>query len=166
MWARRLGVSREALIISARTMVATVASLLLARSLKLPEFYWAPISTIVILLSTVNPLALAWQRFAGTAVGAFLGALIASYPRHNWLVYGAAIFLCGILSSILRLGAAYRFAAITLTIVLLVRHESSPWIVALHRFIEVSLGIAVALLVTVVWRLPQGELGGIPTAQR
>jgi hypothetical protein len=47
----RLGLSREALINSARTAVATVASLLLARSLKLPKFYWAPISTIVILLS-------------------------------------------------------------------------------------------------------------------
>src|SRR5947208_4508185 len=61
-WARRLRLSREALINSARTAVATVASLLLARSLKLPEFYWAPISTIVILLSTINPLTLAWQR--------------------------------------------------------------------------------------------------------
>jgi len=165
-WAGRLGLSRETLIISARTTAATVSAFLLARSLKLPEFYWAPISTIVILLSTVNPLTLAWQRFAGTAVGAVLGALIASYPRHNWLVYGAGIFLCGILSSILRLGAAYRFAAITLTIVLLVRHESSPWVVALHRFIEVSLGIAVALLVTVVWRVPQGGTVGISAAQR
>src|SRR6266576_3260328 len=73
-WARRLGLSREALINSARTAVATVASLLLARSLKLPEFYWAPISTIVILLSTINPLTLAWQRFAGTALGAAPGA--------------------------------------------------------------------------------------------
>src|SRR5205807_5553622 len=73
-WARRLGLSREALINSARTAVATVASLLLARSLKLPEVYWAPISTIVILLSTINPLTLAWQRFAGTALGAALGA--------------------------------------------------------------------------------------------
>src|SRR5438552_18931399 len=72
-WARRLGLSREALINSARTAVATVASLLLARSLKLPEFYWAPISTIVILLSTINPLTLAWQRFAGTALGASAG---------------------------------------------------------------------------------------------
>src|SRR5437870_3482437 len=66
-WARRLGLSREALINSARTAVATVASLLLARSLKLPEFYWAPISTIVILLSTINPLTLAWQRVGGAA---------------------------------------------------------------------------------------------------
>ena len=153
-WAKRLGLTREAFITSARTAVATVASMLLARIMKLPEFYWAPISTIVILLSTVNPLTLAWQRFAGTAVGAALGALIASYPHHNWIVYGAGIFVCGILSSILRLGAAYRFAAITLTIVLLITHSSPPAVVATHRFIEVSLGIAVALLVTVVWPIP------------
>jgi uncharacterized membrane protein YgaE (UPF0421/DUF939 family) len=153
----RLGLTRDAFIISARTTVATIISLLLARLLKLPEFYWAPISTIVILLSTINPLTLAWQRFAGTALGATLGALIAMLPSHNWMVYAAGIFVAGILSSILRLGAAYRFTAITLTIVLLITHASPPWVVALHRFIEVSLGIAVALLVTVAWRVSEKQ---------
>jgi len=151
VWSQRLGLSQEAILSSTRTAVATVLSLLLARSLKMPEFYWAPISTIVILLSTVNPRTLAWQRFVGTALGAFLGALIARYFHPNWMVYGAGIFVCGVLSSILRVGLAYRFAAIALTIVLLITHERSPWIVATHRFIEVSLGIAVALLITVIW---------------
>ncbi len=98
---------------SARTAVAALASMLLARSLKLPEFYWAPISTIVILLSTINPLTLAWQRFAGTALGAVLGALIATVSGPNWIVYGAGIFVCGIVCALLRLTSAYRFAAIT-----------------------------------------------------
>src|SRR2546427_7451848 len=171
-WARRLGLSREALINSARTAVATVASLLLARSLKLPEFYWAPISTIVILLSTINPLTLAWQRFAGTALGAALGALIATYFRPSWMVYGAGIFACGIVCLFLRLESAYRFAAITLSIVLLIAHERAPWIVASHRFVEVSLGIAVALLTAEVWRGAGGEGGerwgpgaGLPAAR-
>lgn len=153
-WYARLGLTQEALLKSAQATVATVISLLLARTLKLPEFYWAPISTVVILLSTINPLTLAWQRFAGTALGAFLGALIASYPRQNWAVYGAGIFVCGMVSSVLRLGSAYRFAAIALSIVVLIAHDVSPWTVALHRFIEVSLGIAVALLVSGIWRLP------------
>ncbi|HKU24507.1 MAG TPA: FUSC family protein [Candidatus Sulfotelmatobacter sp.] len=153
-WSTRLGLTREAFLKSGRVTVATVISLLLARMLKLPEFYWAPISTIVILLSTINPLTLAWQRFAGTAIGAFLGALIASYPHQNWAVYGGGIFVCGIVSFILRVGAAYRFAAIALSIVVLIAHNNSPWTVALHRFIEVSLGIAVALLVSRFWRMP------------
>ena len=149
-----LGLNRAAVVASLRTAVAAVGSMLLARLLKLPEFYWAPISTIVILLSTINPLTLAWQRFVGTALGALVGALMASFFRPTWVVYGVGIFVCGLLSSMLRLGAAYRFAAITLSIVLLIVHQRSPWIVALHRFIEVSLGIAVALLVTWIWPSP------------
>ena len=62
------------LLDAARTTIAAVASLLLARLLKLPEFYWAPISAIVIIESTIDPRTLAWQRFAGTALGAALGA--------------------------------------------------------------------------------------------
>ena len=151
MLPRWLGLTRDALRISLRTAVATVVSMLLARTLKMPEFYWAPISTIVILLSTINPLTLAWQRFAGTALGAFLGALIATYFPPNWIVYGIGLFVCGVLSAMLRVGSAYRFAAIALSIVLLITHSRPPWMVATHRFIEVSLGIAVALLVTMIW---------------
>jgi uncharacterized membrane protein YgaE (UPF0421/DUF939 family) len=153
-WGRKLGLSRAVVIHSLRTAVGTVAALLLARGLRLPEFYWAPISTIVILLSSINPMTLAWQRFAGTALGAAVGALTASFFPPSWMVYGAGIFVCGILSALLRLGSAYRFTAITLSIVLLITHGHPPWIVATHRFIEVSLGIAVALVMTLVWRAP------------
>jgi len=150
-WVTRIGISRAVLINSVRTAVAAVVSVLLARMLKLAEFYWAPISAIVILLSTINPLTLAWQRFVGTALGAALGALLASFLGQNWIVYGLGIFACGIISALLRLGAAYRFAAIAFTIVVLIAHTRPPWIVATHRFVEVSLGIAVALLLTVLW---------------
>jgi uncharacterized membrane protein YgaE (UPF0421/DUF939 family) len=153
-WANRLGITQEVLLHSARATVAAVVSMLLARLLKLPEFYWAPISAIVVILSTVNPRTVAWQRFVGTALGAVLGAAIATFFRPNWMVYGAGIFICGLLSALLRIGSAYRFAAITLSIVLLVAHTRPPWIVAVHRFVEVSLGIAVALAVSVVWPAP------------
>jgi len=153
-WPKRAGLSREALVTAARTAVAAVVSMLLARSLKLPEFYWAPISTIVIVLSTINPMTLGWQRFAGTALGAALGALIATFFNSSWAAYGGGIFVCGILCSLLRVGSAYRFAAIALSIVLLVAHQRAAWIVATHRFVEVSLGIAVALVFTMAWRSP------------
>ena len=151
---RRLGLTEDSLHASARTAVATIVSLLVARGLKMPEFYWAPISTIVILLSTIHPLTLAWQRFAGTALGAFLGAVIATCFRPNWIIYGVGIFLCGMLSAVLRITAAFRFAAIALSIVRLITHDRRPWIVAIHRFTEVSVGIVVALLLTVAWPLP------------
>lgn len=150
----KLGLNREVALNSMRTTVGTVASMLLARGLKLPEFYWAPISTIVILLSTINPLTLAWQRFAGTALGAVVGALVATFFPPGWLFYGVGLFACGILSAMLRLGNAYRFAAITLSVVLLIGTGRPPWNVAVHRFLEVSLGIAVALATTLAWPLP------------
>lgn len=155
-WAKRLGLNRTTFILSLRAAVATVLAYLCAKGLRLPEFYWAPISTIVILLSTVEPMTQAWQRFAGTALGASLGALIATFFRPNWIVYGLGILVCGLLSSLLRIAGSYRVAAIALTIVLLISHDRPPWIVATHRFIEVSLGIAIALLITLVWRVRAG----------
>jgi uncharacterized membrane protein YgaE (UPF0421/DUF939 family) len=141
----------DTLLDAARTTIAAVASLLLARLLKLPEFYWAPISAIVIIQSTIDPRTLAWQRFAGTALGAMLGALIATFFASSALVYSVAIFLCGLLCALLRFRGAYRFAAITLSIILLIAHTRPAWIVAAHRFVEVSVGIAVALILSEVW---------------
>ena len=136
---------------AARTTVAAVLSLLLARILKLPESYWAPISAIVIIQSTINPRTVAWQRFAGTALGAALGALVATFFTSSTLVYGVAVLLCGVLCALLRLHGAYRFAAITLSIILLIAHQRPAWIVASHRFVEVSVGIAVALAIAQLW---------------
>jgi len=127
--------------------------MLLARLMKLPEYYWAPISAIVVVQSTISPLTLSWQRFVGTALGAVLGAALAMFFTPGVLVYGLGILLCGIVVWSLRVGGAYRFAAITLSIVLLIPHTAAPWTVGWHRFLEVSLGIAVALVATTVWPL-------------
>ena len=143
----------EAILDSVRTTLAAVAALLLARLLKLPEYYWAPISTIVIIQSTIPPHLLGWQRFVGTALGALLGAALASYFSSSLAVYALGILLCGVLAWLLRVGGAYRFAAITLSIILLIPRTGPPWITGWHRFLEVSLGIAVALVVTMVWPL-------------
>jgi uncharacterized membrane protein YgaE (UPF0421/DUF939 family) len=147
------GLHRDSALDTLRTAVAAVVSMMLARVLKLPEFYWAPISTIVIVQSTIAPKTLSWQRFVGTALGAVIGAALATFFPSNALVYGLGVLLCGMLAWLMHLGGAYRFAAITLSIVLLIPHVSKAWIVGWHRFLEVSLGIAVALVVTAVWPL-------------
>src|SRR5580704_18945748 len=144
----------DTLLDAVRTTVAAVLAMLLARLLKLPEFYWAPISAIVIIQSTIDPKTLAWQRFAGTALGAAMGALIGTVlpasPANTW-VYAGAILLDGVLCALLRFRGAYRFAAITLSIILPISHQSPAWVVSWHRFVEVSLGIAVALIVAALW---------------
>jgi uncharacterized membrane protein YccC len=63
-----------------------------------------------------------------------------------------AIFFIGLLSFGFRLEkTAYRYASVTLTIIVLIPRSNPAWIVALHRFIEVSVGIIVALLVVAIW---------------
>lgn len=145
------GITAPTLWSAVRTTTAAVAALLLARLLKLPEFYWAPISAIVVIESTIDAKTIAWQRFAGTALGAALAALVGTFFSTNVLVYAVAIFLCGAICAILRLRGAYRFAAITISIILLIAHNRPAWIVAWHRCIEVSLGIAVGLMFALLW---------------
>lgn len=147
------GITRDCVLDSLRTSIAAVAAMLLARLFKLPEYYWAPISAIVIVQSTIAPLTLGWQRFVGTALGAVLGAAIGTFFSPSVPVYALGILLCGLLAFLLHVGGAYRFAGITFSIVLLIPHTSRPWIVGWHRFLEVSVGIAVALAVTMVWPL-------------
>jgi uncharacterized membrane protein YgaE (UPF0421/DUF939 family) len=85
-------------------------------------------------------------------VGAVLGAAAATYVHGNVIVYGVLVFLIGLLCSVLRVErTAYRYATITLAIIMLIPRVTPPWITAAHRFIEVSLGIIVALAITAVW---------------
>jgi uncharacterized membrane protein YgaE (UPF0421/DUF939 family) len=146
-------INRDSILDSVRTAFAAAIALLLASLLKLPEYYWAPISTIVIIQSTIPAHKLGWQRFVGTALGAALGAALATFLSPSAWVYALGIFLCGVLTWFLHIGGAYRFAGITLSIVLLIPHASAPWRIGWHRFLEVSLGIAVALAVTAIWPL-------------
>src|ERR1700688_411671 len=99
---RRL--NRHALVHSARTAIAAVISLLVARVLGLPEAYWATITTLIIMQSRLGAaLAVSEQRFAGTAVGALMGALLTSYFGSNTIVFGLGVFAIGLICAALRM---------------------------------------------------------------
>ena len=147
---------------AARTTVAAMASLLIARECRLPEAYWAVITTIVVMQATVGAaLLISTRRLAGTALGAAMGALLATYFGPNLLAFGAGLFLLGVICAALGRAygplqehldrTAYRFAGITLATTMLIVRPRPPWVIAIHRFIEVSIGIAVGLIMTVLW---------------
>jgi uncharacterized membrane protein YccC len=145
-------VNRRVLVHSARTSVAAVVSLVVARALGLPEAYWATVTTLIIMQSTLGAaLTVSEQRFAGTASGAVMGALLTTYFGSNLIAFGLGVFAIGLICAALRIEDAYRFASVTLAIVMLVAHSKQAWIVAAHRFIEVSVGIAVGLGLTALW---------------
>ena len=136
-----------------RTAVAAVVSLLVARLFRLPESYWAAISCLVVMQSTLGAaLTISVHRGVGTAIGVVLGALAATWFQGNALVFGAAVLLIGLMCAALRIDrSAYRYASVALAIVMLITRAQNPWIVAAHRFVEVSIGIAVALALTSAW---------------
>jgi uncharacterized membrane protein YccC len=148
---------------SARTALAAVASLLVARIFRLPEAYWAPTITLVIAQSALGAaLKDSWQRFVGTALGATLGAIaaVASQFKPHVLVFVSCVFMLGLLCAVTRSDrSAYRMGGITLTIVLLVPRAGPAWQIALHRFAEVSIGIGVALIFAWIW--PEKEVTAV-----
>ena len=146
------------LVHSARTAIAAVASVMAAQLFRLPETYWAPITTLVITQSSLGTaLKVSSQRFFGTALGALAGGIVASHFQPHILVFGATVFLLGLLCAVPQLDrSAYRFGGVTLAIVMLVPRADPPWRIAFHRFAEVSIGIGVALVLAWIW--PESEV--------
>ena len=138
------------LVHSIRTAIAASLSLAVARLFGLAEAYWAAIATLLVMQSTLGATVLI--SIAATAVGALAGALVATYFAGNILVFAAAVFVLGLLSAAFRMErSAYRYAGVTLAIIVLIPRANAPWIIALHRFFEVSVGILVALALVAVW---------------
>jgi uncharacterized membrane protein YccC len=148
--------------LSARTALATVAAVLVARISGLAESYWAAIATLIVMQSALGTsLPVAGREFLGTALGVSMGALLAGYLGSGVLTFGAGIFLLGLICGALRHvhpylrnrldRTAYRYAGIAFIIVMLIPRPEPAWFVAIHRFFEVSIGIVVAVGMSVVW---------------
>jgi len=153
-WVRRASLEH-----SVRTTLAAVVSLVAAYACRLPEAYWASITTLVVTQSTLGAsLKVSMERLAGTVLGAAAGALLATSGYAVLPAYGAGVLGLGMICGLAGLSRpAYRFAGITLAIVLLIGRAGAAWMIATHRLIEVSIGIAVGLAFAAIW--PEGESG-------
>ncbi len=131
-----------------RTAAAAVVTYALTELFALEEGYWAVISTIIVMHSTLGrAVAAGWARILGTAVGAALGAVSVLAFGDTHLSLGVAVFatmlVCAYLTA---LHEAFRIAGLTAAIVIFVGAESADIIrTALERFIEIALGVTVAM---------------------
>lgn len=138
---------------SFRTALAVMISLTAAKALGLAEFYWAPISTIIVMQSTLGQ---SWdvskQRLMGTFVGVvFAGVFDFIFSDVNTWNFTLGIFALGMIFYALRLTmTAYRLGGVTFTIILLMHHNELTWRIGFDRFVEVTVGILAALLVNFV----------------
>ena len=134
--------------------IAALVSYRIAALFRLPEAYWAPMSTLIVMQLTFSAaLPVAVQYVAGTAAGAAVGAATDAYVHGSVWAFPAAVVVIGFLCVVLRMErSSFRYASITLVIVMLVPRSTSARLVALHRFFEVSIGIAVGLALFAIWQ--------------
>lgn len=137
---------------SVRTAIAAALSYFAAKQFNMSEFYWAPISTIIVMQSTVGA---SWdtskQRIIGTVIGVLFSGIFDGYIPTNPLTFGLGILVLGLICAVAKLTmSAYRFAGVTFAIIMLMHHGEIAWRIGLHRFLEVALGIAVALVVSII----------------
>jgi uncharacterized membrane protein YccC len=117
---------------------------------------------MIVMQSTLGAaLMVSVRRLFWTALGAAIGAILAIYFGPNILAFSTGVFILGLLCALLgqvhqRLPqyldrTAYRYGSIALTIVMIVVRSNPAWNVALHQFIEISIGIVVGLVLTMLW---------------
>jgi uncharacterized membrane protein YgaE (UPF0421/DUF939 family) len=134
-----------------KTGLAAVICVWLGNLLGLAHSYWAAVSAIVVMgFDTTLTFASCRDRIIGTAIGAFMG-WVTYYAWHgHYLLYGLSVTLCIFVCSALAFDKAGRLAAVALSIIVLVKIDNGPAQAAIGRFLEVGLGIVVALVVTLL----------------
>lgn len=126
--------------------------------LGLAHTYWAAISAIVVMGSdTAVTFTSCRDRLIGTGIGALLGWVTAYTWRGHELLYGISVALGVLFSSALQFRRAGHLATVALTIIVLVKLQPTPGRAALARFLEVGLGIVVALAVTLLVLPPKAK---------
>lgn len=140
-----------------RTAVAAALSYWLTGVMQLSDGYWAAISAIVVMQSQVGTTLLASRdRLLGTAIGGVVGWLTILVWHRQTVEFALAVLVVMVLCSALRLENAGRLGGITVIIIVLIPFPGPVWHVAVVRFLEVLLGVAVSLAVSVAWNQING----------
>ncbi|MDZ5648693.1 FUSC family protein [Nitrospirillum sp. BR 11828] len=150
-----------------RVTVAGVAALAMARLVNLPQSYWAVITAIMVMQTSIGgSLKAALDRFAGTLAGAAWGALVASVglrdsPLHLCLTLAVALAPLAWLAA---RHPVFKLAPVTATIVLLTSASSteSSLALAMDRVFEIVIGNIVGLAVA-LFVLPSRAYGTVLT---
>lgn len=157
MGAARRGISRHRpkLVQALRMTTSALAAFALAAALGLPQGFWAVITALIVTQGSVGgSLKAALDRFVGSVFGAVYGGAVAfAIPHGSGLGRTAALAVAvAPLSVVAASSAGFRVAPITAIIVLLSTTGAAlgPLGFAAARILEIGLGCAVAILVSVL----------------
>ena len=146
---------------AARTAIAAMSCFAVANAFNLSQGYWAVITTVIVLHANIGrSLVAGWARIVGTVTGALFCALFGSLLGRGYVGLGTALFASLVIcSSVPFLRESCRMAAITTAIVML--GPGHPlWKVGVERSYEITLGVAVAMVASMLV-LPSRASGGL-----
>jgi uncharacterized membrane protein YgaE (UPF0421/DUF939 family) len=134
---------------AAKTGIAAALAYYAAHFLGLPESYWAAISAIIVMYSDLSStMKASGFRLIGTAIGVSIGGAFAALFGQRIWAFGLAVSITVLVCGLLGFAEAARLAGVAVAIVMLTSHPGRAWTAALHRFLEVSFGIVIAVLVS------------------
>lgn len=143
----------EAMQLSVRAALAAALAYWAATLFRSDYALYALVAAVIVTdLSPESSRKLAWQRFAGTLVGAVSGAALTYVIPVGPVALGVGILVAMLLSYVLRVGAAAKVSGYVAAIVLLA-HGDDPWRYGILRAWDTALGIASALLVSFLPKL-------------
>ena len=149
---------RPAFQLSLRAALAAGFATAIAQILQFPFPLYAMIAAVIVTeLQPSQTRKLGMQRLAGTALGAIFGATLSPLLQNAAWAIALSIMVAMFTTHLLRLQYAAKMAGYVCAIILL-NYNDHPWSYALYRLIETSLGIGVAVLVSLVPKLlPTGK---------
>jgi len=153
-----------ALQLSLRAATAAGLSVGIAQWLKLPFPIYALIASVLVIdLSPAKTLQMALQRMAGTLIGATVGAVLSYSLPPGPVEIGVSVLVAMLLSYVVNARGGAKLAGYVAGIAVM-SYGANPWSYAVYRAIETFLGIAMAVLVSVIPKLlrveAEDETGG------
>ena len=131
-----------------RMTIAAVLAFAAAWAFALPESYWAVISAIVVMQSSLGgTLGASLDRLMATVAGAMVGAACVSLRGRGSLPEVLVLTLAvGPTALLAALRPSFRLAPITAVIVLVGASPGAGLLTAFHRVMEITLGCVVGVL--------------------
>ncbi len=151
----RLDYSPEHLRHGLKTGLAAVLAYAVVYAFRLEYGFWAVLSAVIVMqINMADSLRMCWYRVTGTVMGAAIGILtLLALPGPGWPLALGLFLSVGFCAYMTRYNPRFMMAAITVVIIVVAGSEEEQRILfALHRILEIGIGVGSAFLVTVlVW---------------
>ncbi|RYG54314.1 hypothetical protein EON80_31845 [bacterium] len=140
----------EASLLGIRAALASCAAVAIAQSLHLTYPLYAVVAAVIVTdVSSEKTQQSGVQRLLGTAVGSVSGPLLVLWLGDSLVVMGVAIARLIFLCYVVGYTEASKLAGYVAGLVVL-DHSDAPWDYARDRFVETSLGIVLAIVVSLL----------------